>query len=179
MLVTTVSKQNTFTNRIYFNKIDVQKFNGIYIKVRSETNEYIFLFDIDNEIQPGHIGLSNIHIEKFDFKDFHSCDNIGDIQIKKYHFERAIQESIPVFGIDEDDIYKYIPRKIVQYNDDYKLVQHELLLCFKQLIYSQFSNTLSVLVHGPLGCGKTAMVVNMSVQSNVSYIKIINQYGRL
>lgn len=113
-------------------------------------------------------------LEKFDFRDFHSCDNIGDIQIKQCHFERAIQESVPVFGIDDDDIHKYIPKKIVQYNDDYKLVQHELISCFKQLIHSQFSNTLSVLVHGPLGCGKTAMVVNMSIQSNVPYIKVIN-----
>lgn len=113
-------------------------------------------------------------LEKFDFRDFHSCDNIGDIQIKQCHFERAIQESVPVFGIDDDDIHKYIPKKIVKYNDDYELVQNELLMCFKQLIHSQFQNTLSVLVHGPLGCGKTSMVVNMSLQSNIPYIKIIN-----
>lgn len=112
-------------------------------------------------------------MEKFNFQNFQQIDNVSDIIVKKEHFERALLESTPMFGIDNDELPMFIPKNIIPYNEDYVRIQHEFETYFKQILGSEIKNTLSILLNGTHGCGKTAMVVNMAMQAGFPYVKII------
>lgn len=112
-------------------------------------------------------------MEKFNFQNFQQMENLSDIKVKKEHFERALMEATPLFGIDSDELPMFIPKKIIPYNADYVKIQNEFEVYFKQILDSEFKNTLSILLTGSPGCGKTSMVANMSLKSGFPYVKII------
>lgn len=112
-------------------------------------------------------------MEKFNFQNFQQTENLSDIKVKKEHFDHALLEATPLFGIDNDELPMFIPKKIIPYNTDYTRIQNEFEIYFKQILESEFKNTLSILLTGSPGCGKTSMVTNMSLKSGFPYVKII------
>jgi vesicle-fusing ATPase len=113
--------------------------------------------------------------EKFDFNNFALTKNTTtDILVRQCHFKQALLEQPPAFGYDVKELSHYIPKKMVPYNQQFMKVQQELRSCIGQLLNSRLRNTMSVLVSGPVGCGKTALVCDTALGSGISYIKMIN-----
>jgi vesicle-fusing ATPase len=112
-------------------------------------------------------------MEKFNFQNFQQMENLSDIKVKREHFDHALLDATPLFGIDSDELPMFIPKKIITYNSDYIRIQNEFEIYFKQILESNFKNTLSILLTGSPGCGKTSMVANMSLKSGFPYVKII------
>jgi hypothetical protein len=57
-----------------------------------------------------------------------------DILITQAHFMKAIESYIPKFGTSEIDISYYMPKGIIDYNDEFSL-SDELVEIFKKSLF--------------------------------------------
>ena len=96
------------------------------------------------------------------------------IVVKKVHFEQALKEMKPSFGIDNNENIPTIPQPLYEYSNQQMKVREMLRDSVKQLQSSRVTNKMCVLIGGQHGSGKTTYAFEAAKKSGFPFIKVIN-----
>jgi vesicle-fusing ATPase len=111
---------------------------------------------------------------EIDFDNLGKEVNIENIKVSMNDFTKALGEIKPQFGIDEEDITRYIRGGIIDYGESYRHIYKTLNMLVNQVRDSTQTPLLSVLLEGPSGTGKTAIAAQLALQSGFPYVKVVS-----
>jgi len=106
-------------------------------------------------------------------KDKLEYDKNFKIEVTKDHFDHAIGEMVPAFGIDEDDL-KALQGTIYPYPRFAEEYQSTLMA-----IKNDFHSISTILIKGRLGAGKTAFASKLALDLEFPYAKLVAGYHLL
>ena len=109
-----------------------------------------------------------INIDKLD-----KTIKMEDILITQAHFMKAIESYIPKFGTSEIDISYYMPKGIIDYNDEFVSMKDNLLMSINAFTTND-KQLYSILLGGQTGSGKTAYSAYLARKTNYPFIKVIS-----
>lgn len=92
-------------------------------------------------------------------------------KIDKKDFLNALSEVKPAFGVKDDDLL--ISDCLVIYSDRYSDIFKQMNMYVEQLLMSKRNHSLSILIHGDIGCGKTSLSKLIATSSKFPYVKRI------
>ncbi|PRP84712.1 hypothetical protein PROFUN_07962 [Planoprotostelium fungivorum] len=98
----------------------------------------------------------------------------GPITVKMEHFQRALAEVKPAFGIDEDEFSDRMRNGIIKFGPKVEKLLNNCGLFVEQVRNSQRTPLVSFLLEGPAGCGKTALAVKLATDSGCPFVKMIS-----
>lgn len=101
-------------------------------------------------------------------------ESISNLQITMNDFQMALQEVKPAFGTDEEDLATTAPYGIIPYSDTILLIEKKGASFVDEVSTSETDSLLSVLLHGPLGLGKTALASTIALNSHFPFIKMLS-----
>jgi vesicle-fusing ATPase len=106
-----------------------------------------------------------------DIDDMSNIRNIEDIKITKADFDRAITEIMPAFGVsDSSELKLMLGNGIIDIWNVFNEFEKEL----KSSIFKRQQKNISILLHGPRGCGKTALLGRIGLEYNIPFVKLIS-----
>ena len=97
----------------------------------------------------------------------------GDFQITNEDFELALDEVKPAFGQHTDDFEKCIPFGIQIFSEDFRHTVASCKSILEQVRASSHTPIMSLLLHGPKGCGKTALSAHLAQGSDYPFVRRI------
>ncbi|CAK9117374.1 unnamed protein product [Durusdinium trenchii] len=95
----------------------------------------------------------------------------GDFRIGNADFEMALSEVKPAFGQHTDDFEKCIPFGIQAFSQEITYTMDSCKSIIEQVRSSTHTPLMSVLVHGPKGCGKTALSAHLAQGSDYPFVR--------
>lgn len=101
--------------------------------------------------------------------------NVENMKVGHDDFVGALAEIIPAFGVAEDSLDLLLPMGIIKFNPPQfdKIFREGLEYC-NTVRQSDTLRHLSVLFHGPLESGKTALTAYLAKQSDFPFIKVLS-----
>ncbi|SPQ95215.1 Vesicle-fusing ATPase [Plasmodiophora brassicae] len=110
--------------------------------------------------------------------DIKSADSVAvrstsDVLVKMAHFEQALLEVVPAFGVSEDELRACVRNGLVNYGPPFDKILEDCRSFINQIKNSEQTPLLSLLLHGEIGCGKTAIAAQLAMESGVPFIKLI------
>jgi len=96
------------------------------------------------------------------------------VSVQMHHFEKALEEVKPAFGVAEDDFATFLRGNIYNVGSEFERVMTTVRTALDQLKSSASTQVISVLIEGPPGSGKSALASRLSVETNFPFIKLIN-----
>jgi len=110
---------------------------------------------------------------KVNVQDLAAPKDLSDIVITHDDFDMALTEIKPAFGQHTDDFEQCMGFGITQYSPDFDHVLSTCMSLVNQVRSSENTPLLSVLLHGPAGCGKTALSAHLAQRSDYPYVRRI------
>ncbi|EUD65736.1 vesicle-fusing ATPase [Plasmodium inui San Antonio 1] len=107
------------------------------------------------------------------FNDLTKPINADDIMITKKDFYKALKETKPAFGAEEDVIDGLLSNGIINYGEQYENIENTCKLLIKQIVENANTNLLSVLLYGENGTGKTTIAAYLAKSANFHFTKFI------
>ncbi|ANQ07620.1 Uncharacterized protein PCOAH_00019570 [Plasmodium coatneyi] len=107
------------------------------------------------------------------FNDLTKPINADDIMITKKDFDKALKETKPAFGAEEDVIDGLLSNGIINYGEQYENIENTCKLLIKQIVENANTNLLSVLLYGENGTGKTTIAAYLAKSANFHFTKFI------
>lgn len=101
-------------------------------------------------------------------------ENISKMKLGKEHFALALNEIRPAFGVNEDNLSENIPYGIIKYNPSIDKILSLGDSFINEVSNSENERLISLLFHGKIGVGKTALVTQLALQSKFPFIKILS-----
>jgi len=89
------------------------------------------------------------------------------------HFDMALEEIIPAFGVSEDDLKLTIRSGIHNWGTEFTEKTNTLKQLIRQVQTSKETPLLTVLLHGPVGTGKTALASKIALDSGFPFVKLV------
>jgi vesicle-fusing ATPase len=83
--------------------------------------------------------------------------NLQNMQVTMKHFEHALQEVKPAFGVQEEDLKKFLRGGFFNYGTDFNRLLDNCNTLIEQVRSSPRTPLMSILLHGEVGAGKTAL----------------------
>ena len=96
--------------------------------------------------------------------------------VKMVHFEEALKEVIPAFGLDQTE-FDNLRGNITPFSKDFQKVMHTLKQFVAQVQNSERTSLLTVLLTGDVGCGKTSIALETALACNFPFVKLLNPGG--
>lgn len=93
--------------------------------------------------------------------------------VKMAHFECALKEVIPAFGLDESE-FETLRGAITPFSADCKKLMSTLKQFATQVQKSDRTPLLTVLLDGSVGSGKTSVALDIALGSDFPFVKLIN-----
>lgn len=97
-----------------------------------------------------------------------------DMLVNMSHFERALREVPPAFGVADQDLKQLTRRGLVAFSDECKRLQTIGDTVIQQIQTSTDTSLLTVLLEGEAGSGKTAVAASWAIKAGCPYTKIIS-----
>ncbi|SCP04352.1 N-ethylmaleimide-sensitive fusion protein, putative [Plasmodium ovale] len=107
------------------------------------------------------------------FNDLTKPVNADDIMITKHDFMKALKETKPAFGAEEDIIENLLSNGIINYGKEYENIEHTCKLIIKQIVQNSNTKLMSVLLYGENGTGKTTIAAHLAKCANFFFTKFI------
>jgi vesicle-fusing ATPase len=86
-------------------------------------------------------------------------------------FEHALSDVTPAFGIaDVKELSTMLGNGII---NEWTLFK-EFESALTKSIFNREQKNMSILLHGPRGCGKTAILANVGLEYNIPFVKLIS-----
>ena len=104
-----------------------------------------------------------------DITDLSKTLDTSGIRVEQRDFMRAIAETTPAFGAQDDYLSLYVPNGIIPFGLRSEELQATATLAVTQV--RNVSPILSLLLHGPQGSGKTAFTSQMAIDSGYPFVR--------
>eukprot|EP01012_Entosiphon_sulcatum_P047821 TRINITY_DN653_c0_g1_i1.p1 TRINITY_DN653_c0_g1~~TRINITY_DN653_c0_g1_i1.p1 ORF type:complete len:779 (+),score=221.41 TRINITY_DN653_c0_g1_i1:49-2337(+) len=99
--------------------------------------------------------------------------NSNDLKVSRRDFMNALDEVKPAFGVQQDELDVYIRHGLFDYGQRWATLQATCSSFVAQLRRSKRTDSLAVLLEGPVGSGKTALAAHLALQSGFPYVKVV------
>ncbi|KAL6042923.1 transport between ER and Golgi ATPase protein [Balamuthia mandrillaris] len=96
------------------------------------------------------------------------------IKIMREDFLHALEEVRPAFGVSTQQFESCAPNGIIQYGASFMHVINAGKRFVQQVMNSNRTPLVSVLLEGSIGCGKTALAATLAMESGFPYVKLIS-----
>ena len=96
------------------------------------------------------------------------------VKVSRSDFLHALEECKAAFGVAETELQQCYPNGIVKFHSNIARILSDGALFVDQVRNSQRTPLVSVLMHGPVGSGKTALAASIALSSEFPYIKLIS-----
>jgi vesicle-fusing ATPase len=116
----------------------------------------------------------NIDVTKVQPTEKPEVKDIKNIKIVMEHFLAALDETVPAFGVAEEDLKTCLRGEMLDWGAEYRRVLHTGKMLVKQVAQSNSTPLLSAIIEGPSGSGKTALAAKIALESGFPYIKLIS-----
>jgi vesicle-fusing ATPase len=110
---------------------------------------------------------------KVDIQDLGKSGDLGEIKITNDDFENALAEVKPSFGVHADEFENCIGHGMMAYSRDYESALRSCKSLVDQVRCSENTPLLTLLLHGPTGCGKTALAAHLARTSDYPFVRRI------
>ena len=100
--------------------------------------------------------------------------NAAEICVNHSDFVKALKEVIPAFGQAKDECANSMRSGIIPYGPVWTVIDRKLHSFIEHLRSGTKIDALSVMLHGNVGCGKSAVAAYLSMQSEFPYVKFIS-----
>jgi vesicle-fusing ATPase len=90
------------------------------------------------------------------------------------HFDAALKENKPAFGIDDDNLSLCIRGGILEYGEAFNELYRVGLNFINEIQNTKTTPLLSILLEGKNGSGKTALAAKLALESHFPYVKMIS-----
>lgn len=110
---------------------------------------------------------------KVNVKNLSQQADLSNLQVGNEDFDYALGEVKPAFGQHTDDFDDRVRYGIVEYSAEFKRTLGTLRDLVEQVRSSENTRTLSVLLEGPRGSGKTALASFLATQSDFPFVRMI------
>ncbi|ETW38809.1 hypothetical protein PFTANZ_00465 [Plasmodium falciparum Tanzania (2000708)] len=107
------------------------------------------------------------------FNDLTKPINADDIMITKNDFMKALKETKPAFGAEEDIIGNLLCNGIINYGKEYENIENTCKLLIKQIVDNENTKLMSILLYGENGSGKTTISAYIAKCANFHFTKFI------
>ncbi|SOV10675.1 N-ethylmaleimide-sensitive fusion protein [Plasmodium sp. gorilla clade G2] len=107
------------------------------------------------------------------FNDLTKPINADDIMITKNDFMKALKETKPAFGAEEDIIGSLLCNGIINYGKEYENIENTCKLLIKQIVDNENTKLMSILLYGENGSGKTTISAYIAKCANFHFTKFI------
>ena len=101
-------------------------------------------------------------------------DDINNMKVNRQDFHNALEEVKPAFGVSEEELATCIQGGIIHFSRFISDILNEGRLFVQQVRQSESTPLVSVLLHGPPGCGKTALAAKIAMDSDFPFIKLVS-----
>ncbi|OIR58038.1 MAG: vesicular-fusion protein SEC18 [Amphiamblys sp. WSBS2006] len=102
------------------------------------------------------------------------ADDVSEVSVCRDDFLGALKEVRPALGSSDEDLAAHIPGGIVHYNQDVGRILREGALFTEQAKNGRTTQPVSVVLHGPVGCGKTAMACKIVLDGMFPFVRVIS-----
>mgnify|MGYP006412141913 CR=1 FL=1 len=106
-----------------------------------------------------------------DVSDLTKAADVDNVCVTSSDFEMALSEVKPAFGLDEDDLAVHMPGGIIPYGQAYSNLIDSITRFTRQVQLSSKTASLTLLMEGPVGSGKTALACHVALQSKFPFTK--------
>lgn len=114
----------------------------------------------------------NRHI---DFEHPTETVNANEISVSQGDFVRALSEVIPAFGQAKDECANSMRSGIIPYGPMWSVIDKKLHSFVEHLRGGKTKiDSLSVMLHGNVGCGKSAVAAYLAMRSEFPFVKVIS-----
>ncbi|ETO13729.1 hypothetical protein RFI_23640 [Reticulomyxa filosa] len=119
--------------------------------------------------------LSYVMLENIDVKNLQNINvrEMHNIKINKRHFDLALIELQPEFGVNDDDLKSNFACGIIRFNDDVEEIIDLTRKIVTRLEQSNVMNRQSLLLQVDLACGKSAFACFLAKEANFPFVRII------
>lgn len=97
----------------------------------------------------------------------------ADLTVTRQHFELALQEVRPAFGVEDDIIGTMAQRGLVDYSTTFTEKKEHMLHLINSLIASDRQTLMTFCISGPPAAGLSAFSASVALKSGFSYIKVV------
>lgn len=101
-------------------------------------------------------------------------EDVADMKVNRDDFENALEEVKPAFGVSEEELSYCLRGGVIHFSQYIKDVLEEGKLFVEQVRQPESTPLFSVCLHGPPGCGKTALAAKIAIDSGYPYIKLVS-----
>ncbi|KIX99652.1 uncharacterized protein Z520_04287 [Fonsecaea multimorphosa CBS 102226] len=106
-------------------------------------------------------------------------DDVANMKVKRADFENALEEVKPAFGVSEEELSYCLRGGVIHFSQYIKDVLEEGKLFVEQVRNPDSTPLFSVCLHGPAGCGKTALAAKIAIDSGYPFIKLVSNKDTL
>nr|BAJ97688.1 predicted protein [Hordeum vulgare subsp. vulgare] len=96
-----------------------------------------------------------------------------DIIVTMNEFRMALEEVKPSFGVSEDELKKHLRGELIPYSHSFQEIMNVGRQFIDQVRNNPNTNLLTVLLQGPVGCGKTAIAAQLGLDSQFPLVRVI------
>jgi len=116
--------------------------------------------------------------EGVDMKTAKAVDLSGKgIMVRRHHFERALDDVKPAFGVDEDELKGFLEQPLLDYGEQFQKIMTTGRTFVDHLRTSTHTRIRSVLLEGPTGAGKTSIAAALANGSGFPFVKVVSSEG--
>lgn len=110
---------------------------------------------------------------KFDPKTGVTFNSKNGVKVTREDFMHALEETKPAFGVNEDELEKFLRGGIIKYSSRVNNILEEGESIIRASQSEQFPLT-SVLIYGPPKSGKSALAASIALSSGFPFIRMIS-----
>lgn len=117
---------------------------------------------------------SYVFERQVDMADLTKVKDFAGVQVTRADFDRALYDVRPAFGIKEDELSRCFANGVISTGSDFDSVYMTLQRLVHQVMHSERSPLVSVVLSGGAGSGKSALAAKLGMESGFPFVKRIS-----